>query len=84
MSRVTFLPEEGSISDPRLVADLLDRIENCLDAGGSNTLLTGIRDSIKKSGSYTPNQMWRVVRIEEELDRGNEDSFLNEGDTYGE
>ena len=79
ISKVTFLPDENSISDPKLVADLLDRIENCLDKGGSNTYLTGVRDSIKRGNSYTPNQMWRVQKIEDDLER-DEGSFFDKGE----
>jgi hypothetical protein len=73
MSKVTFIPDETSIKDPKLVKDILDRIENCLDKGGSNEFLSGLRESIRKYGSYTPNQMWRVQKMEDDLEREDSD-----------
>jgi hypothetical protein len=85
MSKVTFIPDETSIKDPKLVKDILDRIENCLDKGGSSEFLMSLRDSIRKYNSYTPNQMWRVQKVEDDLDR-NEDTFFGtrENELHGD
>jgi hypothetical protein len=80
MSKVTFFPDDSSIKDPRLVADLLSRIEDCLDKLGSDEFLTGLRASIRKSNSYTPDQMWRVQKIEDDLERDDDERFFGTPD----
>jgi hypothetical protein len=78
ISRVTFIPDENSIKDKALVGDFIDRIDVCLDKLGSDEFLRGLRDSVKKSGSYTPAQYWRLQQVEENLLNSENDFFAQD------